>query len=259
VASTGTAACPPAVRYRDLSLGDYGAGMITARATFGSTQCEKSVPIATRGFQANLDGLHLGICDEIGRALDRQQSCKADETKPNIPSSVTVGVGHSRPGRRPRIELCASICSFVRLLSSSVIDRPCIGPNDATRSCAVIANGFVLIVEIVPEHVFWILRRAYWFGGYRRHFAEIVDLPRENQGVIELLLGADFELSGDVHVLRAREHLGIDYVGDDGLDFAGKVFVQQLREPVAGNFVFICGGLGLSRLVPPSSCLNQGC
>jgi hypothetical protein len=129
---------------------------------------------------------------------------------------------------------CASICSFMRLLSSSVIDRPCIGPSDARSSCAAIANGFVLIVEIVPEHVFWILRRAYWLGGYRRHFAEIVDLPRENQGVIELWLGVDFELSGDVHVLCGREHLGIDYVGDDGLVFAGKVFVQQLREPVAG-------------------------
>jgi hypothetical protein len=34
--------------------------------------------------------------------------------------------------------------------------------------------------------------------------------------------------------LGAAEHLGIDYVGDDGLIFAGKVFVQQLREAVAG-------------------------
>jgi hypothetical protein len=76
-----------------------------------------------------------------------------------------------------------------------------------------------------------------------RHFAEIVDLPREDQGMIELLFGVYFELGGDVHVLGAGEHLGIDHVGDDGLIFAGKVFVQQLREAVAGNFVFICGGL----------------
>ena len=36
-------------------------------------------------------------------------------------------------------------------------------------------------------------------------------------------------------------NLGIDHVGDDGLIFAGKVFVQQFRKPVVGNFVFICG------------------
>ncbi len=55
--------------------------------------------------------------------------------------------------------------------------------------------------------------------------------------MIELLVGVYFELGGDVHVLGAGEHLGIDHVGDDGLIFAGKVFVQQLREAVAGNFV----------------------
>ena len=42
----------------------------------------------------------------------------------------------------------------------------------------------------------------------------------------------EFELGGDIHVLGAAEHLGIDYVGDDGLIFAGKVFVQQLRKVV---------------------------
>ena len=69
--------------------------------------------------------------------------------------------------------------------------------------------------------------------------------------MIELLLGVDFELASDVHVLGAAEHLGIHYVGDDGLIFAGKVLVQQLREAVAGNFVFVCGGFGLSHLLPP--------
>ncbi len=73
-----------------------------------------------------------------------------------------------------------------------------------------------------------------------RHFAEIVDLPRENQGMIEFLLGMDFELGGDVHILGAAQHLGINDIGDNGLIFAGKVFVQQFRESVAGNFVFGC-------------------
>ena len=53
-----------------------------------------------------------------------------------------------------------------------------------------------------------------------RHFAEVVDLARQGQGVIELLLGVNFQLSGDVHVFGALQHLGIDHVRDDGLIFA---------------------------------------
>src|SRR5665647_542052 len=68
---------------------------------------------------------------------------------------------------------------------------------------AVIANGFVFIFEIIPEHVFRVFRCAYRLGSYHWHFAKIVDLPREDQGMIELLLGVDFELGGDVHVLGA--------------------------------------------------------
>ena len=64
---------------------------------------------------------------------------------------------------------------------------------------AVIANGFVFIIEIVPEHVFRIFRCAHRLGSDRRHFAEIVDLPREDQGMIELLLGVDFELGSDIY------------------------------------------------------------
>jgi len=87
---------------------------------------------------------------------------------------------------------------------------------------AVIANGFVFIFEIIPEHFFRVFRCAYRLGSCHWHFAKIVDLPREDQGMIELLLGVDFELGGDVYVLGAAEHLGIDYVGDDGLDIRGK-------------------------------------
>src|SRR6202023_54591 len=50
---------------------------------------------------------------------------------------------------------------------------------------AVIADGLVLVIEIIPKHVFRIFRRAYRLGSDHRHFAEIVDLPRENQGMIE--------------------------------------------------------------------------
>src|ERR1700736_6476864 len=68
---------------------------------------------------------------------------------------------------------------------------------------AVIASSFVFIIEGVPENIFRIFRCAYRLRSDRWHFAEIVDLPREDQGMIEFLLGVDFELGGNVHVLGA--------------------------------------------------------
>src|SRR5438874_435004 len=53
--------------------------------------------------------------------------------------------------------------------------------------------------------------------------------------MVQLLFGVDLELAGDVHVLGAAEHLGIDDVGDDCLVLAGQVLVQELRELVAGD------------------------
>jgi hypothetical protein len=58
-------------------------------------------------------------------------------------------------------------------------------------SIAIIANGLVLVIEVEPEHLFRIFRGAYRLRGDHRHFAEIVDLPREDQGVIEFLPGVD--------------------------------------------------------------------
>jgi len=63
--------------------------------------------------------------------------------------------------------------------------------------------------------------------------------------MIELLLGVDLKLRGDVHVLRAAEHLRIDYVGYDRLVLTGQIFVQQLRETIAGNFVFLVLGAAI--------------
>ena len=76
-----------------------------------------------------------------------------------------------------------------------------------------------------------------------RHFAEVIDLPRQGQGMIEFLLGVDFELSGDVHVFGALEDLGIDDVRNDGLIFTGQVFVQQLRETVSVISSDFCSGI----------------
>jgi hypothetical protein len=69
---------------------------------------------------------------------------------------------------------------------------------------AVIADGLVLVIEIIPKHVFRIFRCPYGLGSDHRHFAEIVDLPRENQRMIEVLFGVYFELAGDVYWAPVR-------------------------------------------------------
>ena len=112
---------------------------------------------------------------------------------------------------------------------------------------SVITNGFIFIVEIEAEHVSRVFRCADRLRTNDRHFAEVIDLPRQGQCMIELLLGVDFELSGDVHVFGALEHLGIDDLRNDGLIFTGQVFVQQLRETVPGDFV----GFLFRHLIPP--------
>ena len=73
--------------------------------------------------------------------------------------------------------------------------------------------------------------------------------------MIELLFGMDLQLGGDVHVLRAGEHLRIDDVRDDRLIFAGEIFVQQLGEAVASNFVFV--GVGIRTRALAISFINQ--
>lgn len=67
-------------------------------------------------------------------------------------------------------------------------------------------------------------------GSLVGHLAEIVDLPREDQRMVELLLGMDFELSGYIHVPRAGEHPGVDDVPDDGRVLAGEVLIQHFSD-----------------------------
>src|ERR1044071_1739234 len=105
------------------------------------------------------------------------------------------------------------------------------------NAIAVIPNGFIFVIEIEAEHVFCAFRCADRLWIYYRHFAEIIDLPREYRGMIQLMLGVNFELSGDVHVFGALEHLGIDGVWDDSLILTSQAFVQQPRELVASNSI----------------------
>ncbi len=48
--------------------------------------------------------------------------------------------------------------------------------------------------------------------------------------VLQLLASVHFELRGDVHVLRALEHLRVDDVGDDCLVFPGQILVQAIDQ-----------------------------
>ena len=53
--------------------------------------------------------------------------------------------------------------------------------------------------------------------------------------MIEPLLRVDLELGGNIHVLGTAKHLGINYITDDRLIFASKIFVQ-LAAAVIGLF-----------------------
>ena len=70
---------------------------------------------------------------------------------------------------------------------------------------------------------------------HHRHATQVIDLLGDRQRMIELLLGVQLELAGDVHVLRTLEHLGIDDVGDDRLVFARQIFIEQVDELFAGD------------------------
>ena len=111
-------------------------------------------------------------------------------------------------------ESSSQVDLMILLLHQNLADLPSriLQALHIADAIAVIANGFVFIIEIVPEHVSGIFRCADWLGGHHRHFAEIIYLPREDQGMIEFLLGVGFELGGDIHVFGAAEHLRINYV-----------------------------------------------
>ena len=111
------------------------------------------------------------------------------------------------------------------------------------------ADGLLLVFEVEAEHVLGLFGGFDGLGGDGGHAAEVVDVIGEGDGVGELFGGVDFELAGDVHVLRALENLRVVDVGDDGLIFAGEIFVEEVDEFFACEY-----GLGaLAVLVAMSS------
>ena len=102
------------------------------------------------------------------------------------------------------------------------------------------ADGLLLVFEVEAEHVLGLLGCLDGLGGDGGHAAEVVDVVGDGEGVGELFGGVDGELVGDVHVRRAFEDLRVVDVGDDGLVFAGEIFVEEVDEFFAGDGG--CGG-----------------
>ena len=108
---------------------------------------------------------------------------------------------------------------------------------DLADAAAVVADGFLLVFEVEAEHVCGLVAGLDGLRGYGRGATEEIDPVAELEGVAELFLGVDFELAGDVHVGRALETLGVVDVGDDGLEFALEIFVEEIDELFFGEGV----------------------
>jgi len=103
------------------------------------------------------------------------------------------------------------------------------------NALAIIDDGLLLVVEIEFYHVNGLFRSFHRLRSDARHRAEIVDLPRDDERMLELLMRVLLELRGNVHVFGALQRLRIDNIGDDRLIFARKVLVQELRQLFPGD------------------------
>ena len=106
---------------------------------------------------------------------------------------------------------------------------------DLLDAAAVVADGLLLVFEVEAEHVGGLVAGLYGLSGYGGGASEEVDPVAELEGVAELFLGVDFEFAGDVHVGRAFEDLRVVDVGDDGLELALEVFVEEVDELLTGH------------------------
>ena len=126
-------------------------------------------------------------------------------------------------------------CSWRRISRSCFAEGELVELVGLLDAAAVVADGLDFVVEVEAEHVFGLLAGLDGLGGDGGHAAEVVDLVGEDEGVGELFGGVDGELGGDVHVGRALEDLRVVDVGDDGLELALEVFVEEVDELFAGD------------------------
>ena len=106
---------------------------------------------------------------------------------------------------------------------------------DLADAAAVVADGLLFVLQVEAEHVGGLFAGLDGLGGDGRVSAEEIDPVTELEGVVEFLLGVDFELAGNVHVGCAFEALGVVDVGDDGLEFTLKIFVEEIDELFFGD------------------------
>jgi hypothetical protein len=114
---------------------------------------------------------------------------------------------------------------------------------------AVITNGFIFIVEIVAEHVFRVFRCADRLRAGHRHFAEVIDLPRQGSIGGPVTIGggrgpavlAPAALPGNQPTLTIQSTLTFQNGGNYFYTFAASRNNSRADEVIA-NGVTIAGG-----------------
>ncbi len=115
-------------------------------------------------------------------------------------------------------------------LADVLSDRVLLQRFALLQALAVVPDGVVLVLEVGPQHHLGLVAEHDRLRAPGRHPAEVVDVARNGDRVLQLLARVHFQLRGDVHVGGALERLRIDDVGDDRLVFPGKVLVQTIDQ-----------------------------
>ena len=102
----------------------------------------------------------------------------------------------------------------------------------------IITNRIVFVVQIELQHILGFFRGFYGLRRDSRHSAQVVDLVRKRNRVLQFLGGVHRQFVGDRHVLGTFEHLRIHYVRNDRLVLALQILVKQLDEFFARHLCF---------------------
>src|SRR5256885_1348620 len=148
-------------------------------------------------------------------------------TRPDRRCLVFLGTG----GRLPWRSRCIATAPWPRTLSPIPIAERLALPH----ALAVRADRVVLVLQIGAQHLLGLLRELHRERRRRRHAAQVVDVLRHDERMLQFLARVLLELLRDAHVLRALQHLRVHDVGDDCLVFPGKVLVQSIHELLSGH------------------------
>src|SRR5277367_108259 len=76
-------------------------------------------------------------------------------------------------------------------------------PFALTDAIPIVTYGLVFVVQVIPKHLFRLVRGSDRLRCYGRHLAEIIDLTGKHERVLELFMSMGFELIGDAHIFGA--------------------------------------------------------